>query len=243
MEITNSSQGTVNFAGCYLSDDPDNLQKYMIPKGVLANRLGARQVTVIFPDFPLREGTTLYLTSTDGKTVVDTLEIPAELPADTSVRKMARDNKRMDFRTESIPAIPTPGLMNTDGDEESGAQRIARTDPHGGILTLTSVSVVFGALLVLLIIFSITGAAFSGKFKRKPRQKAVKLSSLDGETAAAIALALSLEGGEDEAAAIALALHLYLSESVHDAEPFVITIQQSPTPWNTPSRMFRKLPR
>jgi len=237
VEITNSSQGTVNYAGCFLSDDPDNLRKYMIPKGVITNRLGARQVTVIFPDFPLQEGSTVYLTSTDGKTVIDTLRIPEGLPADKSVRKMARDNKKIRFLTDPEPAEPSPGRMNSDGVEETGAQRVARTDPHGGVLTLTSVSVVFCALLVLLIIFSITGGIFSGKFKRTPKKKA---SDPDAETAAAIALALSLEGGSDEAAAVALALHLYLSESVHDGESYVITLKKQPSAWDDKTRMFRK---
>ena len=32
IEILNTSYGTVDFAGCYLSDDKDNLRKYYIPK-------------------------------------------------------------------------------------------------------------------------------------------------------------------------------------------------------------------
>ena len=33
IEIFNTSQGTVNFAGCFLTDDPSDLTKCQIPKG------------------------------------------------------------------------------------------------------------------------------------------------------------------------------------------------------------------
>ena len=144
MEITNVSTGTVNYAGCFISDDKSDLQKYMVPKGVIANRLGARQATVIWPSFEILPGKTLYLVSTDGKTVIDTIEIPEDIPADMSVRKVARDAKRIDFKTDPSPAVPTPGLINTDGSEESGSNRMGRIDPHGWTLTVTSVSVVNG---------------------------------------------------------------------------------------------------
>ena len=231
LELTNTSQGTVNYAGCYLTDNKDVPKKYMIPKGVIANRLGARQVVVIRPGFEIRKGSTIYLISTDGKTVIDSIKIPSDLPADMSVRKIAMDNKKMDFKTMQEPAVPSPGLMNSEGNTESGAEKVARTDPHGGVLTLTSVSVVFAALLILLIIFTIMGNVFSGKCK----------SSIDADTAAAIAMALDLECGDDgTAAAIATAIHLYLEDSVHDSESFVITITPRSSSWNNKKDMFRK---
>ena len=33
IELFNTSYGTVDIAGCYLSTDPENLKMYMIPKG------------------------------------------------------------------------------------------------------------------------------------------------------------------------------------------------------------------
>ena len=238
LEITNSSQGTVNMAGCFLTDDLAEPRKFMFTKGDLGNRIGARQVKVIFPGFPILRGSTLYLLSTDGRTVVDSIIIPEDLPADMSVRKMARDSKHQVFETEAEAAVPSPGLMNSDGTEESGSERMGRLDPHGGILTLTSVSVVFGALLVLLIIFTITGNSFSGKYKREKKVPAAAESG--SEIAAAIALALDMEQGGDDYAAIAAAVHLYLSDCVHDAEPYIITIRRGDSPWNDKSSMFRK---
>ena len=235
MELTNVSTGTVNYAGCYITDDKSNLQKYMVPKGVLANRLGSRQVAVIWPSFEIEPGTTLYLVSTDGRTVIDSIDIPEDITADMSVRKVARDAKRIDFKTDAEPAIPTPGIINTDGIEETGSHRMARIDPHGWTLTLTSVSVVFGALLILLIIFTISGNTISGKYKRRMRH-----SAPSPEEAAAIAMALSEYSSEEDIAAIAMALSLYLNEEVHDTESYRITITSSSPRWNDKTRNFRK---
>lgn len=123
----------------------------------------------------------------------------------------------MNFQALASPFLTLPGITQ-------GAQEMARTDPHGWILTLVSVSVVFSALAILWFMFSLL---FERPAKRKaaPRKAAVKATP-DGEVAAAIAIALHLEGDDAVAAAISLGLHLYLSESVHDEESYVITIKR-----------------
>ncbi len=105
-------------------------------------------------------------------------------------------------------------------------------------LTLISVCVVFSALIILFALYSLSGAIFTGKFKRKPGRK----SNPDAGMAAAIAMALeSYTAGGDEPAAIALALHMYLTESVHDFEPGYITIRQAEeSGWRNKSLTFRK---
>ena len=105
-------------------------------------------------------------------------------------------------------------------------------------LTLVAVSVVFSALIILFILYSISGGIFTGKFKRKPRK-----GKDDAATAAAIAMALDRYASDsgDEPAAIALALHLYLSGGVHDIEPGIITIRRSEdSQWRNKSLTFRK---
>ena len=93
---------------------------------------------------------------------------------------------------------------------QTGAQKMAQTDPHGLTLTFISIGVVFLALIILYCIYSLSGSIFSGKFKRKPSRKASKASSRPSdEEAAAIAMALDLySGGDEVGAAIATALHL-----------------------------------
>ncbi len=123
----------------------------------------------------------------------------------------------------------------------AGGDRMMQTDPNGLTLTLISVSVVFAALIVLYCIYSLSGALFSGKFKREPKPS-VKASP-DAEVAAAIALALDMEQDGDTYAAIATAVHLYLSDSIHDVEPGIVTIRRTPSAWSDKALTFRKLPR
>lgn len=126
-----------------------------------------------------------------------------------------------------------------------GADRMAVTDPHGWTLTLVSVIVVFAALIVLYFIYTFSGNAFSGKFRRSAPARAKKGRAPEGEVAVAIALALrAAAGGGETEAAIAAALHLHLSSDVHDVEPGIITIRrEGRRAWDDKSFNFRKLPR
>ena len=99
----------------------------------------------------------------------------------------------------------------------TGAEKMAQTDPHGWTLTLISVSVVFSALFILYGVYSLIGKINMDAERRKGGAP-----------------------GPEEAAAIALALHLYLSETVHDTEPGVVTIRRSRGAWNDNSLNFRK---
>lgn len=125
--------------------------------------------------------------------------------------------------------------------DHPGAMRMKEIDPHGWTLSLVAVIVVFSALVILYLIYTLSGNIFTGKFKRSPRTK-VKAGAPDGATAAAIAMALRQYGSSaEEMAAIAAALHLYLSESVHDTEPGIITIKRDlPSDWGNKSLLFRK---
>ena len=136
--------------------------------------------------------------------------------------------------------IPFPVLEMTEG-----AKAVAATDPHGWTLTLISVSVVFGALIILYIIYTLLGGFMSGAFKQKwEKRRKVRPASPDAETAAAIALALSLEDGGDEvAAAIAVALELALCDEAHDAESYVITFARPGGSWADKRATFRKYPK
>lgn len=94
---------------------------------------------------------------------------------------------------------------------------MAEVDPHGVVLTVVSVSLVFLVLVILFVAYSISGKFFTRK----------KGSS--SECAAAIAVALDnyLADNDEVAAAITVALHQYADEdSVHDWESGIITIRR-----------------
>ena len=245
IELFNTSQGTVNFGGCFLTDDPSDLKKSPISGLDRSTRLGPRQSVVFYAsghgsdgtyytNFPVRAGSTVYLVSNDGRTIVDSIEIPADIPAGKSVSKFAHDYKAVifdDVRTTS----PTPGSYNAGGSLETGAQKVAREDPHGWILTLVSVSVVFIALMLLWWLFA---ALFGQKKKKTPASK-----GMNPEVAAAISMALQSEFGSEVYAAIGLALHEYLQDTVHDNESFIITIRPSEgSQWASKSQGFRRYP-
>ena len=257
VEVMNISQGTVNYGGCYFSDDLNDLTKSQIPGSDKRTSLKPRQVELFYAtgqgsdgtfylNFPLRPGSTLYLVSNDGHTVIDSIEVPSDLPAGKSLSKFANDPKQIIF-DDIRPSDPTPGVVNGKTEEKSKAAVMAETDPHGWTLTVVSVSVVFCALIILFIIYNFSGKCFSGqikfpKLRRKSSSRAAKAGECSGEVAAAIAMALQAEQNSDVEAAIALALHLYLGGGVHDSESFVITIRPQGGGWNDKSLGFRKYP-
>ena len=257
IELYNTSTGTVSYGGCFLTDDRNNLKKSLIPPTDLRTKLGPRQSVVFFASgnghdgtlyagFTLRPGSTIYLVSNDGRTIVDSLAIPAQLTAGKSVVKKAIDLREKVFEAQADAASPTPGAPNKDPNSESKAQKMSRLDPHGFILAITSISVVFCALAILWGLFN---SLFSPKKPKAPKDsKASKVKkapagSLSPEVAAAISLALEQELGGEVYAAIGLALDQYLNECVHDSESFVLTYRMQPSAWNRKGQTFRQLPK
>ena len=110
---------------------------------------------------------------------------------------------------------------------------MAAKDPHGAIITLVSVTMVFIALIVLYFAYTFIGNLSSGKWKLKkvlPAKKAPAPVKYEGrmsdEVAAAIAMALDKESGSETYAAIGMALHQYFNDTVHDLESYIITIKR-----------------
>lgn len=128
-------------------------------------------------------------------------------------------------------------------DMTAGAEKMAKTDPHGFTLSLIAVCVVFTALVVLYFVYSLIGKVSRRSFDAPVSKPRPGKGRADSETAAAIALALQAELSEADKAAIAMALHLYFNEYVHDSEPGIITIMPSSGAWADKSLTFRKTPR
>ena len=106
-------------------------------------------------------------------------------------------------------------------------------DPHGAIITLVSVTVVFAALVILYFAYTFIGKLSSGQIKltlQKRKPKAAKPADTGGapsqEVAAAIAMALDQEMNGEVYAAIGMAMHQYLNDTVHDMESYIITIRR-----------------
>ena len=120
---------------------------------------------------------------------------------------------------------------------------MAENDPHGWILSITAVCVVFLSLTLLWLIFWLF---FSPKNRARMRKMIPTLPishQPDGEVAAVIAAALDLDDSGEVYAAIAAAMDLYLAETVHDKESYIITIRRSNSDWSAKTLNFRKLPK
>ncbi len=260
IELFNTSSGTVKFGGCYLTDDKSDLKKYHIPTSDMDAKVGPRQSVIFYAsgnasqgtfytNFKLRKGSTVYLVSNDGRTIIDQVDIPADLPADQSIVRIPVGVKAMSFQTKVNPS-PSPGSYNGDVDAKTKSQVMKEQDPHGFVLTLIAVMVVFIALLILAIIFGWIGnaskRALEGgpKASRNEKTKKAKPGEMTPEIAAAISMALSQEFGGEVYAAIALALDDYLSGGIHDLESMIITIKPSTgSQWADKTQNFRQLPR
>lgn len=133
------------------------------------------------------------------------------------------------------------------------AEALWQTDPHGWTLTLIAVATVFLGLIILYFIYNLSGNIFSGKYKQAREEKKAKKAAavkavpvkaatgkVDDEVAAAIAMALQMNGGDEVYAAIATALHLHISCSSRVEESFVLTIKPSQSEWGNKLLNFRK---
>lgn len=125
-------------------------------------------------------------------------------------------------------------LLQTSENVIRKSAEMAEKDPHGVIITLVSVAVVFSALIVLYFAYSLIGKCVNSNiswarlFSCRSSKKAV--SAAGGgpteEEAAAIALALDQELSGETYAAIGMAIHQYLNDTVHDNESYIITIKR-----------------
>ena len=128
-----------------------------------------------------------------------------------------------------------------------GAERMLETDPHGWTLSLIAVTVVFSALAILFVAFSLVGKMSmkldANSSESGAAKKIKKGKGMEPEVAAAIAMALETEKGDEVPVVISAALAIYLDNGgVHDAEPFAITINHNPGAWDNPVLNFRKNP-
>ncbi|MDR1527261.1 MAG: lamin tail domain-containing protein [Dysgonamonadaceae bacterium] len=90
IEIFNASPGTVNIAGCYLTDDIRFPKKYMVPKGDVLTKISPRQHVLFWADNKPSHGTfhlnftlnmdeanSIALFDSDGRTLIDSITVPA----------------------------------------------------------------------------------------------------------------------------------------------------------------------
>lgn len=141
----------------------------------------------------------------------------------------------------------TLGFITT-GDNQGGeaAKEFAQHDPHGFIMAMLGMGIVFIILILLYVIFSNTPKLFTQSFRDKMKnafrkKKPVEVSAAEETSPAETDTVVDLTGEVN--AAIAAAIHLYRSE-LHDFEDTVLTmkkVSKTYSPWSSKIYGLRNL--
>lgn len=243
VELFNTSAGTVNIAGCFLTDDKSNPKKYPIPKGDVLTQIPPRQHILFWADKEPDRGTFhvsfmldpskenyVALYDADGKTLIDEVVIPASQKADISYGRLVDGEAQWGQLTKV-----TPSTNNVTLDSNEKIDNFKTNDSWGIGMTVTAMAVVFSGLFLLFVIFKQIGNVSISASKRNA-QKAAGTS--------VVATNAGQESGEIFAA-IGLALY-ELNDDNHDIENTVLTIrkvQRTYSPWSSKIYGLREVPK
>lgn len=244
IELYNGSAGTVNIGGCFLTNDKNNPKKYAIPKGDVLTKIPPAQHVLFWADGNADRGTFhvnfkldpskdnyIALYDADGRTLVDEITIPAGAIADISYGRI------VDGKDEWGPLRKvTPSTNNLTLDKNEKIDNFKLNDSLGLGMTMTAMAVVFLGLILLYLVFKLTGKISVNASARRAQKAAgsevvatVAPGELSGEILVAIGMAL-----------------YELDEDVHDIENTVLTIQKvkrTYSPWSSKIYGLREIPR
>ncbi|MBP8791419.1 MAG: OadG family protein [Breznakibacter sp.] len=241
VEIFNTAYNSVDIGGLYLTDDLNNPTKYRIPKGQTSTIIPTRGYIVFFGDnnptngilhlnFDFRESSMIALFEGNGKTLIDSVHLSKNQKSDISWgRSINGTGDWVSFENT------TPNASNEPDQVLTAADRFGVIDPSGSGLTFISMGVVFSALILLSIVFTMIGKLMSGAFFKK--------KSTAGQETSAKSSDAELSG--EMAAAIMMALHLYRKEQQDDNHA-VLTINRMSkiySPWSSKIYSMRRMPR
>ena len=241
IEVFNSAYNTVDMGGLYLTNDPANLTKYLIPKGDPSMVIAPRSYLIFWADdnshhgvshlnFHLEESSFIAIVDANGKTIIDSLTIPPQKNDITYGRRTDGENVWV-FLKKS-----TPKSNNYTDYIEPPAEKFVKLDPRGFGLTMVSMTVVFFSLILLYMVFKTIARAFSLDWKRRSLLKKGKI--IEAES-------IPVDTSGEINAAIVMALHLYMSQ-LHDHEQTVLTIKKisrTYSPWSSKIYGLRRYPR
>lgn len=247
IEIFNSSAGTVDMKGCFLTNDKNQPKKYMIPKGDVLTKIHPRQHALFWADNDPNRGTFhlnftldptkenyIALYDSDGKTLIDEVTIPAGQTADISYgRVIDGAGKKGDSKAWTTLTKVTPSTNNVTLDSNEKIDNFKQNDSLGIGMTITAMVVVFTGLLLLYLVFKQVGKFAISVSKRNAKKGAGESAVAPGEVSGEVF------------AAIATALYEF-TEDIHDMENTVLTIRKvtrNYSPWSSKIYGLRELPK
>ncbi len=158
IEIYNSTAKTMDLGGRYLTNDRSNPTKYPIPRGDVLTRIKPHQHALFWADGNPFNGTFhlnfeldpskenwIGLYDNDGKKLLDEIVIPAGMLPDQTFG-FDKDGIKYDEEgslTAKILERVTPSSNNAILEENPKVVSLEQDDPLGGLLTITSMMVVF----------------------------------------------------------------------------------------------------
>ncbi len=253
IELFNTAYNSVDAGGVYITDDLTNPTKYFIAKGQPMTRIAKRSYLVLWADnkptlgilhlnFTLEPGKTIALFEGNGKTLIDSVTIPWNMPRDVAYGRENDGNNQWKYLEKSTPN----GNNNTEPVVTEG-DKFLRYDPTGGGMTMISIGVVFFSLVLLYFFFKLLGRLMTRGVKKQ-----LLARNLLKMRAGVAVVAENAPSGHDHLqitgevnAAIAMALYLY-SVELHDAENTVLTINKvsrTYSPWSSKIYGLRKSPK
>lgn len=256
VEIQNTSWGTQDLGGFYITNNPAALDptltppqrmEYMhfIPTGNPLTSIAPQNCLLLYADghdnigilhlnFTLQPGDIVAIYNGNGKDLVDSLTIPLYLKPNQSWAK--------DFEkgTWAICGKPTPSLAN-NYDQAKRNNKIAEfkeKDPYGIAMAIMAMGIVFACLALLYVFFKLFGYVLNRHEDKKDAATAstgissAPATSLDeAKVAALMAVTDATAGTGDEQMDMALIALALEDELAHDDESGVITIRRKPSPW------------
>ena len=254
VELFNTSYGTVNIAGCYLTTDPDNLTMYKIPKGDVLTAIPPRQHILFWADGVKERGTfhvnfkldgakEVLFVSTDGKTIVDRVVIPQLDTNQSYARKVdgVGSNKEESIVYRSVYKNMVAKANEADTETVEGWVVTDVPTPSTNNLTLDgeSKAALMGEVDPIGIFLTLTAMSVTflslillyfifkniGKFHiRKKSENAVEAVK---DVANKEKADTSGQVSAETYAAISMAIHLFMIENeAHDFEETVLTINK-----------------
>lgn len=256
IELYNSSYANMEISSVFLTNDSTMPTKYPVPRGDVQTKIHPRQHVLFWADGEPNKGTFhlnftltpgvdnwIGLYDADGRTLIDSVLVPAYLPANqTYARKVDGEGfgiEAWEIRDGSNEKYITPSSNNIIVDTNVKKDKFMKHDSVGFAMTLMAMAVVFSALISLSLAFFLIGK-LGERIAKRNKLKAHGVIPSEGAEAV---IPLSGDSGE-EIAAVCMALYEHLN--AHDKEDTILTInkvKRAYSPWSSKIYTLREIPK
>lgn len=251
IEIINTSYGTYDIRGMYVTTDRRALDKQLsapqrislmspIPSGDERTSLAAQERLIFFLNSSAAKGT-LHLTAPadrngetwvalydgNGIDLIDSVTVPP-LAVDRSYARSSDGNARWEIKE---PDAVTPAATNNIATGETKTAKWKRDDPHGIVVTVLSMGIVFSCLALLYIVFRLLGIVIVRRRTRGRPSAVMPVKATPKKQRTKTAATPESIDMEAYVAVIAMAMKDHAAE-LHDTESGIITISQHHTHWS-----------